>query len=223
MPPGRPASPPPGPGWRLDGWATTTSAPSTCWSACSWRATTWPLGSWSPTAWTWRRSGPRSTGSSTRACSPARNPATANCWPPWGSTSRRSMPACRRPSATTPTGRPPSGCDADPTSRSPTPRTSAPIPRRCCAAAPSTSPPTRRSPATRRSAPSTCCSGCYGMPRTPSRPTWRPRTDANASCSAYLTTAPPDQAAGRGQRTHPGPAPHRPAQRTRPRPVTPAP
>ena len=36
----------------------------------------------------------------------------------------------------------------------------------------------------------TCCSGCWVMPRTRWRPTWRPRTDANVSCSGSLTTAP---------------------------------
>jgi hypothetical protein len=80
-------------------------------------------GCWSPAAWSWRRPRLSLTGRSPKdAAGPVVQ--TARCWPPWASTCRRSMPACRQPSATT-TGRRPSGCGARPTSSSPTP-TSAP-------------------------------------------------------------------------------------------------
>jgi Clp amino terminal domain, pathogenicity island component len=100
---------------------------------------------------------------------------------------------------------------------SPTPRTSAPTRRRWCAPGPWASPPTRRSPATRTSAPSTCCSGCCGTPRTPSRLTWRLRTDANASYSVFPTMAPARSGcASRGPGPHAGRAARRRPRGTRP-------
>src|SRR5829696_970680 len=59
-----------------------------------------------------------------------------------------------------------------------------------CAGAPWASPPTRRSPATRTLAPSTCSLASCGKPRSPSALTCRPSRCASASCSACLTTAP---------------------------------
>jgi len=72
----------------------------------------------------------------------------------------------------------------------PHPRRFGPTPPRWSARAPSASPPTRRSTAIRRSAPSTCCWACSARPRSPSAPTCRSRPAASGPSSACPSTAP---------------------------------